>query len=70
MLRGQHSDLFVEVCHVADKAVDLLGEHGTLGGYRQVARMFRDFDNRLREHEARENELILLAFNHDIGIGD
>src|SRR5262245_66597264 len=25
-LRGQHSDLFVEVCHGADTAVDLLGE--------------------------------------------
>jgi hypothetical protein len=69
-LRAQHSDLFVEVCHLADRAVDLLGEHGTLAGYREIARMFREFDHRLRQHEARENELILLAFNNDIGIGD
>ena len=69
-LRAEHSELFVQVCRLADQAVDLLGEQGTLQGYRQVARAFREFDRRLRTHEAAENELIMLAFNRDIGIGD
>jgi hypothetical protein len=69
-LRAEHSELFVEACHLADRAVDLLGEHGTLSGYRQVARMFRDFDHRLKVHEKEETDLIMLAFNNDIGIGD
>ena len=69
-LRAEHSELFVQVCELAERAVDLLGNSGTLPGYRQVARMFRDFDRRLRTHESQENELIMLAFNRDIGIGD
>ena len=69
-LRAEHSELFVRVCELAERAVDLLGDAGTLPGYRQVARLFRDFHQRLRTHEAQENELIMLAFNRDIGIGD
>jgi hypothetical protein len=69
-LRAEHSELFVQVCHLADRAVDLLGEHGTLGGYRQVAKLFREFDRRLKQHEAQETALIMLAFNNDIGAGD
>jgi hypothetical protein len=69
-LRAEHSELFVQVCHLADRAADLLVEHGTLAGYRHVARLFRDFDHRLRQHEAEETALIMLAFNSDIGAGD
>ena len=69
-LRAEHSDLFIQVCGLAEHAVDLLGDHGKLGGYRHVARMFRDFDHRLRTHESQENALIMQAFNRDIGIGD
>src|SRR5438128_1488786 len=67
-LRAEHSELFVQVCELAERAVDLLGDSGTLAGYRQVARMFRAFHQRLRTHEAQENELIMLAFNRDICI--
>jgi len=69
-LRAQHSELFVEVCRLADRAMDLLGEHATLANYREIARMFREFDARLRRHEVQENNLIMLAFNNDIGTGD
>jgi hypothetical protein len=69
-LRGQHSDLFREVCRIVDRAIDVLGGHGSLLGFREIARWFREYDQRFGQHEARENELILQAFNDDIGVGD
>lgn len=69
-LRSQHADLFQEVCRIADRAYDVLGDHGSLIGFRETARMYRAFDDRFQQHEMRENELILQAFNDDIGVGD
>lgn len=69
-LRAQHCELFIEVCRLVDRAVDRLSDQGTIRGYRQVAYEFHRFDAQLQEHERRENELIMRAFNNDIGIGD
>jgi len=69
-LRAEHCDLFLDICRVADQAVELLTEHASLVNYRQVARAYRAFDRRLQIHEARENHLIMQAFQSDLGVGD
>ena len=37
---------------------------------KQIVALFRTFDDELQGHESCENELILEAFNDDIGVGD
>lgn len=69
-LRGEHGGLFMELCRLSDRAEELCyGAHSVRAMY-EVAERFRAFDDRLRAHEARENELILQAFDDDIGVGD
>ena len=70
-LREQHGELFTELCELVDEAEESTQSHVPL--YRWSRRLlvaYRRFDRRLREHEHNENELILAAFDDDIGVGD
>ncbi len=69
-LRDEHQTLFTLVRDLADE-VDGLYRAGSLpqNGPRVVQR-FREYYDRFQQHENRENELILEAYDSDIGVGD
>jgi hypothetical protein len=69
-LRGEHYTLFSQFCQLTELAEALRYEgqdEATLG---RLVDGYRDFAMRLYEHEANETELILAAFNEDLGAGD
>jgi hypothetical protein len=68
-LRGQHSDLFLSFCALADRA-DQVVNHGRTADMPDVAREFAEFHARFQEHESRETELIVQVLNEEIGCGD
>lgn len=69
-LRNEHRVLFVELQTIADWAEGLFrSDHLSAAAKRLVVR-FHAFHDQFREHEARENELIIEAFDDDIGVGD
>ena len=68
-LHAEHDDLFLQVCELIEEAEKLLyGEPGPK--QTEIAVKFYQFHAQLQEHETRENELILEAFDDDIGVGD
>ena len=69
-LRDEHQTLYAMVRDMADE-VDELYRAGSLprSGPRVVER-FREYYDRFQQHENRENELILEAYDSDIGVGD
>ena len=69
-LRSEHGDLYEAICGIVERAIDLLGESPTLAGFRDIANWLCQFDEHFQRHESRENELIMQAFNQDIGVGD
>jgi hypothetical protein len=68
-LRAQHGPLFLSLCQIVDEAEQwLYGEsRRTLAG---IAREFGIFRQDFRQHESREADLILEAFDSDVGVGD
>jgi len=69
-LRGQHKVLFEEICGIAEQAERLCYRRKVERMPARLLAQFRAFDERLRNHEQQENELILAAFDDDIGTGD
>jgi hypothetical protein len=69
-LRGEHFNLFGELCRLAEMSEQLLYHEmpGTL--LSSLAGDYRRFLVRFREHESQERDLILEALNDDIGTGD
>jgi hemerythrin-like domain-containing protein len=69
-LRDEHQVLYSLIRDLADE-VDELCRAGTLAqnGARVVKR-FGEYYDRLQQHENRESELILDAYDSDIGVGD
>jgi hypothetical protein len=69
-LRAEHKELYLDLCQMTDQAEVYLsdGEHALLGSW--LAPRFISFDIRLKRHETRENELILDAYECDLGGGD
>jgi Hemerythrin HHE cation binding domain len=69
-LRSQHSGLFREVCRLAEMA-ERLSRHGkTDEVLSRLADEYRRFSTRFHDHESQECDLILEAFDDDIGTGD
>ncbi len=69
-LRDEHQILYAMVRDLADE-VDELSRAGRLarsGSW--VVERFREYYDRFQQHETRENELILDAYDSDIGVGD
>ena len=69
-LRGEHVELFQEMCRLADRADRLLHEKAGGRQLRNLSQAFFAFVDRLQSHERHENELIMAAFDDDIGVGD
>ena len=69
-LREEHKTLYAKIRDLADE-VDEEDRAGSLAmcGPR-VAERFREYYALLQQHETRENELILDAYDDDIGVGD
>ena len=69
-LKADHSRLFVKICHICDAAETVLHAPGSMSEVAAVADLFDVFAGRFHDHEARENQLILEAFDDDIGCCD
>jgi iron-sulfur cluster repair protein YtfE (RIC family) len=69
-LHAQHESLFREMCRVVDASESILYSEQDAITVQTLMRNFIQFYNRLAEHEHSENELILSAFDDDIGVGD
>jgi hypothetical protein len=69
-LRGEHKDLYLELCDLVEHAERLFydDQHAALALW--IGPEFLQFERRLRRHEERENELIMDAYDGDIGVGD
>ncbi len=70
VLRGQHFDLFADLCRLVESAEQLLYHEQPTSLLERLAGQYRRFLVRFREHESQECDLILEAFNDDIGTGD
>jgi len=69
-LHRQHEDLFTAICDLVEEAEQLMYHERPDGKQTELAVVFYSFHARFQEHETRENELILEAFDDDIGVGD
>lgn len=69
-LRGQHGAMFLEICRIVERA-EMLFYHEAPGTvFRQIAEDFTFWHDAFREHERREINLVLEAFDDDIGVND
>lgn len=69
-LRSEHRDLYLSISEIADRAEEFCGRANLATLVAQIGRQFTAFDRRLQQHESRENELIQMAYDDDIGGGD
>lgn len=69
-LRSEHDLFFVDICGICEQAEQLLYHETSARTLRQVATRYSDFYDALKQHESREAELIMEAFDDDIGVGD
>jgi hypothetical protein len=69
-LRAEHVGLFAELCWLADRAEQLLYHEAASTALGQLAQDFLRFCGRLCDHESQERDMILEAFDDDIGAGD
>jgi hypothetical protein len=69
-LRGEHKGLYLEFCELVDRGERMFydEQHAALALW--LGPEFLEFDARLRSHEERENDLIMAAYDDDIGVGD
>jgi hypothetical protein len=70
ILRNQHQSLFAEFCQLVELGEQLVYQEVSEDRVEHVSRKFQRFLAELQLHESREHELILAAFNDDIGCGD
>ncbi len=69
-LRSQHFGLFSDACRLAEGAAQLSSLEKSDTALARLAEDYRRFSTRFHEHESQERDLILEAFNDDIGTGD
>lgn len=69
-LRAEHKGLYLDLCELVEHAERMFydEQHAALALW--LPSQFLEFDERLRSHEERENELIVEAYDGDIGVGD
>jgi hypothetical protein len=69
-LRDEHQLLYTRIRDLADE-IDGMFRAGVLAqSGARIVELFVDYYGRLQQHENRENELILDAYDSDIGVGD
>ena len=69
-LRDEHRVLYTLVRDMADESDELCRSGQLSQSAVRVVECFKEFYNRFQQHENRENELILEAYDSDIGVGD
>jgi hypothetical protein len=69
-LRNEHRRLYMDLTRIVDRAERLLHSDQLATLALWIGPEFLAFDEALRDHECRENELIFEAFDTDIGAGD
>lgn len=69
-LRNEHRRLYTDLTHIVDRGERLLHSEQLATLALWIGPAFLDFDEALRDHEARENDLIYEAYDTDIGTGD
>lgn len=69
-LRGEHIALYEQIRDLADRADDLRRTPAPDVAFQEISVRIKAFCDQLCEHEQRENELILEAFDRDVGVGD
>jgi hypothetical protein len=69
-LRTQHASLFSKFCRIVDEAMQMLENRSPRSVCRRIASRFEEFHSALQLHEQQENELIIEAFEQDVGVGD
>jgi hypothetical protein len=69
-LRAEHGTLFSELGCVVEAAEKLLYHETPSAALAHVATSYLVFDQHFHDHEARESELILAAFDDDLNGGD
>jgi Hemerythrin HHE cation binding domain len=70
-LRSEHRALAAEIDNVVEQAESLIaGAAESESEQRRIVSRVRVFCHRLRDHERRENELLLQAYADDVGVGD
>ncbi|HEY2416181.1 MAG TPA: hemerythrin domain-containing protein [Pirellulaceae bacterium] len=69
-LRAEHQELYLDLCNLVERSERMFydEQHAALALW--LGPEFLDFDSRLRSHEERENDLIMEAYEGDIGVGD
>lgn len=69
-LRSEHKSLYLDLCDLVERSERMFydDQHAALALW--IGPEFLEFDARLRRHEDSENELILDAYDGDIGVGD
>jgi hypothetical protein len=70
LLRSEHGELFMIICAMVEDAYDLLRYSFNPAAFQELSHRFGRFEEAFTDHEARENSLIMEAFNADIGVGD
>lgn len=68
-LRAQHSEMYLKICDLVAQA-EQAAETRQRNQLRHLLAELREFCVELRAHEERENEVIMKAFNDEIGVGD
>ncbi len=69
-LREEHRKLYVKICELVDYAEQLHHRGEWASWLTRVSLGFHAFYDQLQTHEANEQELILAAYDDDIGVGD
>jgi hypothetical protein len=69
-LRAEHKEIYTELCDLMERAERMFydEQHAELALW--IGPEFLAFDERLRQHEDQEIELITEAYSGDIGVGD
>jgi hypothetical protein len=69
-LRKDHRRLYLQISDLVDQVERLVYRGRLPAAWFRVQGRFEQFYEQLQTHEARENELILQAYDEDIGVGD
>jgi hypothetical protein len=69
-LRAEHKGLYLDLCDLVERAERMFYDEQYAALALRLGPQFLKFDEELRSHEERENELIVEAYDADIGVGD
>ena len=69
-LRSEHRELYMQLTHIVDRGERLLHNEQLATLALWIGPGYLGFDDALRDHESRENELIYEAYDTDLGAGD